>query len=855
MKSRCYWLITLLLFSGTALAQRALPKPGAVIPEFRLNPVNRWLDQDSPCFATDGQGSALMVWRDWRNGIVAIYGQHFANGAPSGDNFLISPKGPNGPTLTACLAPNGHFAVAWARSGQLILQFGNRVTQAMETAIDLGPCYTGSDTKPIDFTFINDNSILITWVRVDDATGGSTLHTCKYDMDGEAQSFVTTLTDAPSQAQQHLPRLLPNADGSFIAGWMERESYQHPSKLYTRQLNANLEPLTDATLIHETEDGQSIDQLEIFFHNGSPLALWFNNSAETITTRRLNAAGAPTAAAALLAQSQFGPGITPLSGNRLAVSSDLMLQIYDAALTALGSPIALDQNYRTLTEYSENHLLGAATYRRTENRDDNDMAVMTVNLESSQVSPLGAIADASHGADIEESWIVPNSTGGFTVFWEIWHNHFYADQYNAMGQRTVSDIRLYDFAEAFGITSHHRHYLQVGGNSHGDVMAIWDDNGLQFQRLLADGSVPGPYQAIAGNPRGFYHTVNLNDSGSALITWEAPYPVEQAGLQIVDAQGNQRYTDPVTDQAGWPLMETVSHAIYHNNGQFALAGWKRDENNKLNIVFQTATDDGSGVNAMEVVNAADVTIKWSQPAIAWLPAEEIYWIFYAAIADGQETSHLYARAYNSSGEARGDNLQLVPVPKAFSFAADAQGRAVVAWEEGNNWWGEGENIYARRFQLGESVSAQGDQFILHSNRSGHHWYPKVAVQDGKIYATWIDNHVPERGMSAYAAVLKWDDLSAVNAHESTPGAFSLHPAYPNPFNPVTTITYSLPAAGQVKVEIFDIRGRLVETLLDGPEAAGPRQVQWEAGSHPSGVYLCRTVFGKTTKIQKLILQK
>jgi len=854
MKSRCYWLITLLLLCGTAMAQSSLFKPSAVIPEFRLNPLNRWMDQDSPRLASDGQGNTLMVWRDWRNGIAAIYGQHFTDGAPSGENFLITPKGPNGPALTACLTPSGRFAVAWARAERLFLQFGNRSTQTLDAPIDLGPCYTGSDRKPIDFTFINDNSLFIAWVRLDDATGGYTLHACKYDMEGEAQSPVTTLTDAPSQNAHHLLRLSPNADGSFIAGWMEREGYQLPSKLYTRKLNANLEPVADASLIHETEDGQSIDQFEIFFHNDSPLTLWCNNSAGTISTRRITTEGVPSEAAALLAQSLFMPGIANLSGNRIAVSSDSTLQLYDAALTAQGSPIALDQNCSILTEYKENRLLGAATYRRTDNRDDNDLAVLTVNLENSQVTALGTISDDMIGADIEESWIVPNGSAGFTVFWEIWHNHFYADQYTAMGQRSVTDIRLYDFSEMWPASSHHRHYLKVNGNANGDVMAIWDDNGLQFQRLLADGSVPAHYQAITGSPDGFYHTVSLNDSGCALITWEAQHPSEHAGLQIIDAHGNQHYTDPETDQADWPLMETVSNAIYHNNGQFALAGWKRDALNKLNIVFQNSTDDGQGVNALQTVNDANLAIDWSAPAIMWLPNEALYWIFYAATPDGEETSYLYARAYNSSGEAQGDNQQLLPVPKTFSCSADAEGRAVVAWEEGKNWWGEGENIYAQRFQLGTEVVAEGENFILHSNRIANHWYPKVAVQDGKIYATWIDNHQAEQGMSAYATVLEWGNLSAVET-KSAPHNFALSPAYPNPFNPATRITYSLPTAGPVKVEIFDVLGRHIKTLVDDLQNAGRHTLNWTPENLPSGVYLCRTVFEGTTKIQKLILQK
>ncbi len=71
---------------------------------------------------------------------------------------------------------------------------------------------------------------------------------------------------------------------------------------------------------------------------------------------------------------------------------------------------------------------------------------------------------------------------------------------------------------------------------------------------------------------------------------------------------------------------------------------------------------------------------------------------------------------------------------------------------------------------------------------------------------------------------------------------ALHPNRPNPFNPSTVIGYEVPAGGaRVRLEVFDIRGRLVRTLVDERQAAGPRQVLWDGADGsgrrvPSGVY-------------------
>lgn len=84
--------------------------------------------------------------------------------------------------------------------------------------------------------------------------------------------------------------------------------------------------------------------------------------------------------------------------------------------------------------------------------------------------------------------------------------------------------------------------------------------------------------------------------------------------------------------------------------------------------------------------------------------------------------------------------------------------------------------------------------------------------------------------------------------------------FPNPFNPSTTIEYSLSQAGPVTLTIHDIRGRLVRTLVDGPLGAGRRSVSWDGRSDageslPSGVYLLRIQGGGEQQTRKLMLAK
>jgi hypothetical protein len=94
----------------------------------------------------------------------------------------------------------------------------------------------------------------------------------------------------------------------------------------------------------------------------------------------------------------------------------------------------------------------------------------------------------------------------------------------------------------------------------------------------------------------------------------------------------------------------------------------------------------------------------------------------------------------------------------------------------------------------------------------------------------------------------------------TPRAVTLNQNYPNPFNPSTTIAFDLPHSGATSLKIYDVRGRLVRTLIDEVRQAGPNKRVWDgrntAGQRvASGVYLYRLIFGDFVQTKKMTLLK
>jgi len=88
-----------------------------------------------------------------------------------------------------------------------------------------------------------------------------------------------------------------------------------------------------------------------------------------------------------------------------------------------------------------------------------------------------------------------------------------------------------------------------------------------------------------------------------------------------------------------------------------------------------------------------------------------------------------------------------------------------------------------------------------------------------------------------------------------PEAFALDQNYPNPFNPSTTISFSLPHASDVSLKVFNLLGEEVATLVNGNQAAGPHEVQFNAAGLASGVYFYKIVSGDFSQVKKMVLMK
>jgi hypothetical protein len=166
-------------------------------------------------------------------------------------------------------------------------------------------------------------------------------------------------------------------------------------------------------------------------------------------------------------------------------------------------------------------------------------------------------------------------------------------------------------------------------------------------------------------------------------------------------------------------------------------------------------------------------------------------------------------------------------------------------------WPEGETDFTQR------VETQWYIYWMQSfPGSGNHipYGPNVMTNWWEFIADW-DNSITS-GKGLYA------DPTGVDAPEAqgTPSRVILYPAYPNPFNPATTISYRILESSKIRIAVYDVSGRLVNTLMDDVQTAGEYSVFFDGRNQDgtaisSGVYFVRIESGGSFQSTKIILAK
>jgi len=212
----------------------------------------------------------------------------------------------------------------------------------------------------------------------------------------------------------------------------------------------------------------------------------------------------------------------------------------------------------------------------------------------------------------------------------------------------------------------------------------------------------------------------------------------------------------------------------------------------------------------------------------------------------------------------------------FDTVAGVPAESIARWD-GTQWTefgdGLGNSVLALAvyddqtlFAGGDFNSATGDPEYM-ARWDGAAWQPLGSGLLGAPLGLYADSangflYVPglfnRAGGKPAFNFARWT-VEEVTATPDVPGPVALElRVAPNPFNPRTTLRYELPAGGHVRLDVYDLRGRAVVTLVDGQRTAGAHTVEWtgrdaDGRRLASGVYLARLATGGATTTRKLVL--
>jgi hypothetical protein len=134
-------------------------------------------------------------------------------------------------------------------------------------------------------------------------------------------------------------------------------------------------------------------------------------------------------------------------------------------------------------------------------------------------------------------------------------------------------------------------------------------------------------------------------------------------------------------------------------------------------------------------------------------------------------------------------------------------------------------------------------------------YGVTEISDGDYIATG-SRRVNGDSSGCNVEVIRFSEYTGIPEIRSPePQSFKLYPAYPNPFNSTTAISFEIPTTERVRLNVYNLLGQEVSVLQDQVVGAGRHEVVWNARGMPSGIYFVRMQAGEFQQVQKLVLLK
>jgi hypothetical protein len=172
----------------------------------------------------------------------------------------------------------------------------------------------------------------------------------------------------------------------------------------------------------------------------------------------------------------------------------------------------------------------------------------------------------------------------------------------------------------------------------------------------------------------------------------------------------------------------------------------------------------------------------------------------------------------------------------------------------NLTWGASANALSYRVQV--ATDAGFSSIIVNDSMVGGTSKTISGLANNTQY-WWRVNAKNYYGTSVFSSVFNFTTtITGISNNGTTiPDKIMLYGNYPNPFNPVTNIRIDLPKSSEVKLQLYNIEGKLIDNLVNGFLQAGVYVIPYDASSIPSGVYFYKLTAESYSQTRRMVLVK
>lgn len=381
-----------------------------------------------------------------------------------------------------------------------------------------------------------------------------------------------------------------------------------------------------------------------------------------------------------------------------------------------------------------------------------------------------------------------------------------------------------------------------------------------------------------------FSTANAQLFGDAPEIWSLPTPIKKLG--------------------NWPLHQSSVYVVPTNDTLYFDYG----------DIYYSIRSDSGWLEPVKLNNYINVTNLCRQPSLSpdgrrlyfsdWRDGQWDFWY-----SDWNDSTHDWSEANNmgptiNNWESEWSCHQVDDIHFYYHRAGGIPRLSL--WDSSTGWWGYSQRLDTlhhmgvdngisvprsrKKIYTGAFTSSQlsNDLYVSYYDSASNQWsfpkrlnislmmdtttndpyrrvqnFPSIMPNGKLIYFIATLNGPGEIWMSRLLFDENGNPVGIEEQSKYKPEEYKLKQNFPNPFNPVTQINFSIPEAGFVTLKVFDVLGREISELVSGWKEAGTYEVEWDGSRFSSGVYFYKLVAssieplgaGNYTRVHKMLLAK